>query len=118
MMRYLLSLACLVGFLVAGPASAAVHAHVDRPVVSETETFRLTIEFSGQGTTAEPDFSVLRGDFDILGTGKSTHVNITNGRMNAVSPSPRTTVVAQRLVSTPDSVTVPAWQESVGLLPW
>ncbi len=83
MMRYLLSLACLVGFLAAGPTTAAVHAHVDRPVVSETETFRLTIEFSGQGATAEPDFSALRGDFDILGTGKSTHVSIINGRMDA-----------------------------------
>ncbi len=83
MMRYFLSLTCIIGLLAAAPAIAAVHAHVDRPVVSETETFRLTIEVSGQGTTAEPDLSVLRGDFDILGTGKSTHVSITNGRMDA-----------------------------------
>ena len=83
MTRYFLSLACLVGFLAAAPAFAAANAHVDRPVVSEAETLRLTIEISGQGTAAEPDFSVLRGDFDILGTGKSTHVSITNGRMDA-----------------------------------
>ncbi len=82
-MRSLLCLTCAVGLFAAGPTFAAVSAHVDRPVVSETETFRLTVESSGQATSAEPDFSVLRGDFDILGTGKSTQVSISNGRMNA-----------------------------------
>ncbi len=83
MMRFFLGLLGMVGVLVVGPVLAAVSAHVDRLVLSEAETFRLTIELSGQGGSGEPDFSVLRRDFDILGTGKSTQVSITNGRMDA-----------------------------------
>ena len=67
----------------AGPANGAVSARVDRPVLSQAETFRLTIESTGQGTSDEPDFSMLRRDFEILGTGRSTHVNITNGRTSS-----------------------------------
>ncbi|MDJ0864078.1 MAG: BatD family protein [Gammaproteobacteria bacterium] len=71
------------GVLVAGPANGAVNARVDRPVLSQAETLRLTIESTGQGTADEPDFSVLRRDFEVLGTGRSTHVNIINGRMSS-----------------------------------
>jgi hypothetical protein len=69
--------------LVAAASQAAVTARVDRSVVSEQETLRLILESSGQQVQGEPDFSVLRQDFDILGSGKSSHVSIVNGRVDA-----------------------------------
>lgn len=69
--------------IVTAAAQAAVTARVDRSVVSEQETLRLVLESSGQQVQGEPDLSVLRQDFDILGSGKSSHVSIVNGRVDA-----------------------------------
>ncbi len=82
MRRVLYLLLWLAGTLAGGAVAASVNVQLDRPVISEAETFRLTIEALGEAASLDPDFSPLRDDFHILGTGKSRHVSIRNGQMS------------------------------------
>jgi hypothetical protein len=68
--------------LIAASAQCAVRATVDTNSVGGNETLELTIERDGQ-TSAEPDLSPLRQDFDVLSTSRSSNVQIVNGSMTS-----------------------------------
>lgn len=74
------SLAGLI--LIASSAQCAVRATVDTTSVRANETLELTLEHDGQ-TSAEPDLSPLRQDFDVLSTSRSSNVQIVNGSMTS-----------------------------------
>ncbi|HEY8514036.1 MAG TPA: BatD family protein [Candidatus Binatia bacterium] len=78
--RALAALAAVAIVASAGVASAAVHASLDRDVVHEDDTLRLTLSGDAQG---EPDLTPLARDFEILGTQQSHSVSIVNGRVDA-----------------------------------
>ncbi|MCP4041265.1 MAG: protein BatD, partial [Gammaproteobacteria bacterium] len=63
--------------------SADITASVDRPVISDEDTFSLRLTIAGKGSGGEPDLAPLRKDFEVLGTGKSSRINIINGRMES-----------------------------------
>ncbi len=59
---------------------ATINAFVDRNPVHINESFQLVFE----GTTyADPDFSPLLSDFEILNNSQSSHVNIINGQQSS-----------------------------------
>ena len=74
------SLAGLI--LIASSAQCAVRATVDTTSVGANETLELTLLHDGQ-TSAEPDLSPLRQDFDVLSTSRSSNVQIVNGSMTS-----------------------------------
>jgi hypothetical protein len=74
------SLAGLI--LIAAAAQSAVRATVDTTAVDANATLELMLEHDGQ-TSAEPDLSPLRQDFDILSTRRSSNVQIVNGSMTS-----------------------------------
>jgi hypothetical protein len=78
-MRASFFMACL---LAAGSAECAVRAWLDNSAVSPGENIQLNLERDGQ-TSAEPDLSPLKQDFDVLGSSRSSSIQITNG--NATS---------------------------------
>ena len=87
-----LLLACCL--LASGAASAAVRAWLDRDTVAIGETVTLNVESSD--ADAEIDFSVLRDQFELLGTSSRTQVQMTaTGRnvsaLRAVALQPRRT---------------------------
>lgn len=63
-------------------ASAAVRAWLDRSSMQLGETVTLNVE-SDDSTAAEPDFSVLLGDFNSLGTQSSRQISMSNGATSA-----------------------------------
>ncbi|MGE0385261.1 MAG: BatD family protein [Gammaproteobacteria bacterium] len=72
-----LALLCTVlGWLAA--ARAEVEVLVDRNPVPVDESFRLTFQMNG---SAEPDFSPLQRDFEILGQSRSSNLSFANGRI-------------------------------------
>jgi oxygen tolerance protein BatD len=74
------SLAGLI--LIAASAQCAVRATVDTTSVGANATVELMLEHDGQ-TSAEPDLSPLRQDFDVLSTSRSSNVQIVNGSMTS-----------------------------------
>jgi hypothetical protein len=62
---------------------AAVSAEVDRSVIAEQETLRLTLSASDDDRSAEPDLSVLEKDFQIVGRSTSNQISILNGNMQS-----------------------------------
>jgi hypothetical protein len=74
------SLAGLI--LTAASAQCAVRATVDATSVGADATLELMLEHDGQ-TSAEPDLSTLRQDFDVLSTSRSSNVQIVNGSMTS-----------------------------------
>ena len=69
--------------LVAGHAGAAeVRAWLDRDTLEVGETVTLNVEAKG-AITAQPDFSALRQDFDLLGTQSSQQIGIVNGQRSS-----------------------------------
>jgi hypothetical protein len=74
----------LVLLLLAPLAQAAnVHAFLDRSHISLGDTVTLNIQASGPIDT--PDLSPLQNDFQVLGTSRSSSVQITNGKSEATS---------------------------------
>src|SRR6185312_5610613 len=74
----------LLLLLLAPLAQAAnVHAFLDRTHVSLGDTVTLNIQASGPIDT--PDLSLLQNDFQVLGTSRSSSVQITNGKSEATS---------------------------------
>jgi hypothetical protein len=79
----LLRVASLAGLiLTAASAEGAVRATVDSTSVGANGTLELMLEHDGQ-TSAEPDLSPLRQDFDVLSTSRSSNVQIINGSMTS-----------------------------------
>ena len=63
--------------------AANVHAFLDRTHVSLGDTVTLNIQASGSIGT--PDLSPLQNDFQVLGTSRSSSMQITNGKTEATS---------------------------------
>ena len=63
-------------------AKASVTATVDRSAINEGETFTLNLSVSG-GNSSQPDLSVLHKDFDVLGTGQNSSIQIINGSVQS-----------------------------------
>jgi len=71
-------------FLIANAAQAAqVRAWLDRPSMQLGETVTLNVEVSDDSGASQPDFSVLKGDFNLLGTQSSTSMSIINGQASS-----------------------------------
>jgi len=68
-----------LGFLLAASsAECAVRAWVDNNAVPSGENIQLNLEHDGQ-TSAEPDLAPLKQDFDVLGSSRSSSIQIING---------------------------------------
>src|ERR1700740_2548543 len=74
------SLAALI--LIAAFAQCAVRDTVDTTSIGASEALDLTLEHDGQ-TSAEPDLSPLKQDFDILSQSRTSNVEIMNGNMKS-----------------------------------
>ena len=72
----------LLLLLVSALAHAAVKARLDNDRVAPGETVQLMLDHDGQ-TTAQPDLSPLRQDFDVLLTSRSSSVQIVNGSISS-----------------------------------
>lgn len=67
---------------VATQARAEVSARVDRAQIALDESFTLILERSGE-SGQEPDLSVLGADFEVLGSSRSSSIQILNGQYSA-----------------------------------
>lgn len=72
----------LLSTLLSLPASAAINAWLDHSRIGPNDTVQLTLQHDGQ-TDKQPDLAPLKQDFDVLGSGSSTNVQIVNGKMSA-----------------------------------
>jgi hypothetical protein len=61
-------------------AQATVTATVNRTTVASGDTIQLLIQHDGS-SDGQPDISVLKKDFDVLGTSRGSNVQIINGHM-------------------------------------
>ncbi len=68
--------------LLGARASAAVSASLDSQRIAPGDTVQLTLERDGR-SNAGPDLTPLRRDFDILGTSRSSSIQIINGITSA-----------------------------------
>ncbi len=73
--------AMLFALCVSLPSFAEVAATVNRTVVPSGETLQLRLQRDGS-TDSQPDLIPLKKDFDILGSGSGTNVEIINGHMS------------------------------------
>jgi len=83
----------IVSLLCASSAECAVRAWVDGNAVSSSGTIELNLEHDGQ-ISDDPDLSPLEQDFDVLGTSRSSSIQIVNGNTTssvrlALSLSPK-----------------------------
>ncbi len=88
--------------LLAARSEAAVNAWLNSDTVAPGDTLQLTLERDGR-TGAEPDLSPLRRDFDVLGTSRSSSIQIVNG-----SASSSTQVMVSLAPKRSGKLTVPA----------
>jgi hypothetical protein len=77
MMRRWWLVLLLLGLLPAVVQAASVHAFLDRNHVSLGDT--VTLNITTDGSLGNPDLSALQHDFQVLGTSRSSKVEITNG---------------------------------------
>lgn len=63
-----------------GAHAAQVRAWLDRNSMQVGETVTLNVEVSDDASAAQPDFSALQQDFNLLGTQSSSAMNIINGQ--------------------------------------
>ncbi|TLY52388.1 MAG: protein BatD [Gammaproteobacteria bacterium] len=63
--------------------AAQVRAWLDRNTMQLGETVMLNVEVSDDSNAAQPDFSALQTDFNLLGTQSSTAMNIINGQASS-----------------------------------
>ncbi len=59
-------------------------ASVDRDSLGLQETFTLTLQYSGQ-INAQPDYSLLQKDFDILNTQSGSQMSVVNGDVTSLT---------------------------------
>lgn len=85
MMSTSLAMMWLLGSLicVANVQATSVRAWLDRDTVALDETLTLNVELEGGSSSAPPDFSALKKDFDLLGTSSNTSVSIINGQSSS-----------------------------------
>ena len=72
----------VASLLLAGPAMAAVSAHLDRQVIGEGESVNLTIDINGDDS-GEPDTAGLEKDFEILSRNQSSSYSLINGSLHS-----------------------------------
>ncbi len=70
--------------LISAVTQAQVRAFVDRQQIQSYETVQLQVEID-ERTNDEPDFSLLKKDFEVSQTRQSSSVRIVNGQMSATS---------------------------------
>ena len=80
-------------------AQASVSAQLDRSTINEGETFTLNLTVSGSNS-GQPDLSGLHKDFDVIGTGQKSMIQIINGSVQSqhswtITLSPRHTGTLQ-----------------------
>ena len=78
---FALGIAALAACSIASAAQA--RAWLDRASMHMGETVTLNVEISGSVGAERPNFDVLSGDFELLGTQSSTSVNIVNGQTDS-----------------------------------
>ena len=84
-MKWLTALFYLAILLSSLPSHAAdINVKVDRNPITMNESFQLTLEAQGS-VDADPDFSSLKQDFDILNQRKSSNISIINGNYNKLN---------------------------------
>lgn len=71
-----------VGLMFSNSVQASITAQLDRTTINEGETFTLNIT-SSDGNKSQPDVSVLQKDFDVLGTGQKSMIQIINGSVQS-----------------------------------
>ncbi|MFI4968594.1 MAG: BatD family protein [Lysobacterales bacterium] len=71
--------ALLLFVVCATAATPDVRAWLDRDTMQLGETVTLNVE-AQDGSSAQPDFSALKQDFDLLGTQSSQQISIVNGK--------------------------------------
>lgn len=74
-------------FLLFSAATGAqeLTAEVDREVINLNDTLTLIIRQSGRNADSEPDFSLLRPNFEILNNQRSHQMQIINGKMDSTT---------------------------------
>ncbi len=80
--RLIISLLFFTFVLISASASAqTLSASLERGTITFGESATLIIEISGSGSKGfQPDLSPLKKDFDIVNTGRSTQIQIINGK--------------------------------------
>ncbi len=82
--RFILLAGFAALWLMAGAAHAAqVRAWLDRGSMQLGETVTLNVEVTDDNGAAQPDFSALKNDFNLLGTQSSTSMSIINGQASS-----------------------------------
>jgi hypothetical protein len=61
------------------PSWASLISAVDRTEIESDETLQLTVTYSGQAATGEPNFSLLKRDFEILSNNRQQQYSWVNG---------------------------------------
>ncbi len=72
----------IIVYLITFDAYASFKVFVDRTNVFEGEDFNLTINVDGNNNNNMPDISILKNDFDILGTSRQTSVQVINNNFS------------------------------------
>ena len=62
------------------PSWASLISAVDRTEIESDETLQLTVTYSGQAATGEPNFSLLKRDFEILSNNRQQQYSWVNGQ--------------------------------------
>ena len=63
----------------AAPSWASLVSKVDRSEIETDETLQLTVTYSGQAITGEPNFSALKRDFEIVSNSQQQQYSWVNG---------------------------------------
>ncbi|MCM1323145.1 MAG: BatD family protein [Acetobacter sp.] len=67
-------------FIAVSAFAAEVNIYVDKKVITDGDTVRLTIEYDGD-ITQKPDLTPLQQDFQIVSQASSNYVNFINGQI-------------------------------------
>jgi len=76
----------LVALIFSNGAIAALSVKVDRTEMTDADLLKLTLRVENAATAANPDFSVLERDFDVVqrsGPNQSSRISIINGRQTS-----------------------------------
>ena len=65
--------------LLASPSWASLISSTDRTEIETDETLQLTLTYSGQSVSGEPNFSPLNKDFEILSNNRQQQYSWING---------------------------------------
>ncbi len=75
-------LVALIACAISLSAVAAVSASLDRSHIGSGETVQLQLQYDGS-TDTQPDLGPLQQDFEVLGSGSGSNVQIINGHMTS-----------------------------------